>query len=47
MLAAMTHPSRVLNLDIKAKLCYAKELSIYLSILQEMLASKVVNVVCI
>ncbi len=26
MLAAMTHPSRVLNLDMKAKLCNAKEL---------------------
>ena len=24
MLAAMTHPSRVLNLDIKAKLCMPK-----------------------
>ena len=26
MLAAMTHPSRVLNLDMKAKALYAKEL---------------------
>ena len=29
MLAAMTHPSRVLNLDMKAKALYAKELYIY------------------
>ena len=28
MLAAMTHPSRVLNLDMKAKALYAKELYI-------------------
>ena len=29
MLAAMTHPSRVLNLDMKAKALYAKELYLY------------------
>ena len=30
MLAAMTHPSRVLNLDMKAKLCMPKSY-IYIS----------------
>ena len=32
MLAAMTHPSRVLNLDMKAKALYAKELYNYIYI---------------
>ena len=32
MLAAMTHPSRVLNLDMKAKALYAKELYLYVAI---------------
>ena len=32
MLAAMTHPSRVLNLDMKAKALYAKELYLYIAI---------------
>ena len=32
MLAAMTHPSRVLNLDMKAKALYAKELYIFIYI---------------
>ena len=33
MLAAMTHPSRVLNLDMKAKLCMPKSyIYIYISI---------------
>ena len=32
MLAAMTHPSRVLNLDMKAKALYAKELYLYIYI---------------
>ena len=31
MLAAMTHPSRVLNFDMKAKALYAKEL--YLTVM--------------
>ena len=35
MLAAMTHPSRVLNLDMKAKALYAKELYIYIYQLTE------------
>ena len=36
MLAAMTHPSRVLNLDMKAKALYAKELYLtaYISMLK-------------
>ena len=32
MLAATTHPSRVLNLDMKAKALYAKELYLYIAI---------------
>ena len=32
MLAAMTHPSRVLNSDMKAKALYAKELYLYIYI---------------
>ena len=32
MLAATTHPSRVLNLDMKAKALYAKELYLYVAI---------------
>ena len=32
MLAAMTHPSRVLNLDMKARALYAKELYLYIYI---------------
>ena len=35
MLIAMAHPSRVLNLDMKSKALYAKELYLYIVLNEE------------
>ena len=46
MLAAMTHPSRVLNLDMKAKALYAKELYLTLIYIYIYKQKKTLKVSC-